>query len=66
MATQLPPPTGHWKTFTVPLEAIRAVGVNDCFTVHVPGPVKPPPAPHVSKANEKGALSPDPEAIEVL
>ena len=32
--------------------------------VHVPGPVKPPPAPHASKSNPNGGLSPLPDATD--
>ena len=63
---QLPPATGHSKTFVVPLEAVADVGVNRCLTVHVPGLVNPPPAPHVSKLKPNGALMPPPDAICVL
>src|SRR3954467_6125341 len=59
---QLPPATGHSKTFVVPLDAAPAVGRKDCLTLHVPGPVNPPPAPHVSKSKLNGALIPLPEA----
>ena len=58
MATQVPPATGHSSTVSVSLAAPTAVGANVSFTVHVPGPVNPPPAPHESKSNEKGGFSP--------
>ena len=35
---QVPPATGHSKTFVVPLEAPTAVGVKRLLTVHVAGP----------------------------
>ena len=38
--------------------APTAVGVNRSFTLHVPGPVKPPPVPHVSKSKANGAFEP--------
>src|SRR3954469_23121922 len=57
-----PPAIGHSKTLVVPLELVAAVGRKLCLTLHVPGPVKPPPAPHVSKSNENGTLIPDPDA----
>ena len=62
---QLPPATGHWKTLVEPLEVAVVVGVKRCLTLQVPGPVKPPPAPQVSKLKPKGALIPVPEAISV-
>src|SRR3954452_3687994 len=60
-----PPAAGHSKTFVVPDEDVSEVGVNDCLTLHVPGPANPPPAPHVSKSNENGALIPEPDASSV-
>ena len=62
---QVPPATGHSNTFVVPLDGVAAVGVYRSVTVHVPGPVNPPPAPHVSKSNANGAFSPDPDATSV-
>ena len=61
----MPPTTGHSKTFSVPLAGPAAVGENSRLIVHVPGPVKPPPAPHVSKSNANGGLSPLPDATSV-
>ena len=66
MPIQVPPTTGHSNTFVVPLFGPTAVGVYRSVTVHVPGPVKPPPVPHVSKSNANGALSPEPDATSVL
>src|SRR3954465_6921385 len=57
-----PPAIGHSNTFVVPLDAVSAVGVNRCLTLHVPGPGKPPPAPQVSKSKTNGGLIPDPDA----
>src|SRR3954452_11350272 len=62
IAMQVPPAIGHSKTFVVPLEAMAEVGRNDSFTLHAPGPAKPPPAPQVSKSKLNGTLIPEPEA----
>ena len=62
---QVPPTIGHSKTFVVPFDVVSAVGVNFSFTLHVPGPAKPPPVPHVSKSNANGAFRPDPDATSV-
>ena len=66
MPIQVPPTTGHSNTFVVPLFGPTAVGVYRSVTVHVPGPVNPPPVPHVLKSNANGAFSPDPDATSVL
>ena len=55
---QLPPPVGHSKTRSVSTAGPGLVGVKLSLTVQVPGPVKPPPAPQVSKSKWKGALRP--------
>ena len=62
---QVPPATGHSKTLVVPLEVVSAVGVKRSLTLQLPGPVKPPPVPQVSKSKANGALSPEPEATSV-
>ena len=59
---QLPPTTGHSNTVAVPLDELTLVGVKLSVIVHVPGPVKPPPAPHVLKLNPNGTLIPLPDA----
>ena len=66
MPIHVPPTTGHSNTFVVPLFGPTAVGVYRSVTVHVPGPVKPPPVPHVSKSNANGAFNPEPDATSVL
>ena len=66
MPVQLPPATGHSNTFVVPDAAATDVGANRSVTVHVPGPVNPPPAPQLPKSNANGALSPEPDATSVL
>ena len=59
---QLPPTTGHSNTVAVPLDDVTAVGVKLSVIAHVPGPVKPPPAPQVLKLNPNGTLIPEPDA----
>src|SRR3954447_14646524 len=59
---QVPPAIGHSKTFVVPDDEVAEVGRKDCLTLQVPGPVKPPPAPQVSKSKLNGTLIPLPEA----
>ena len=66
MPIQVPPTTGHSNTFVVALLGPTAVGVYRSDTVHVPGPVNPPPVPQVPKSNANGAFSPDPDATSVL
>ena len=66
MPIQVPPATGHSNTFVVPDAGATDVGVYRSVTVHVPGPVNPPPAPHVPKSNANGAFSPDPDATSVV
>ena len=63
---QVPPTTGHSNTFVVPLFGPTAVGVYRSVTVHVPGPVNPPPVPHVPKSKANGAFNPEPDATSVL
>ena len=58
-----PPATGHSNTFSVSLAGPAVVGWKLSLIVQVPGPAKPPPAPHESKSNEKGGLRP-PEATD--
>ena len=55
---QLPPTTGHSNTVVVPLDDVAAVGEKLCVIVHVPGPVKPPPAPQVSKLEPERHVDP--------
>ena len=66
MPIQVPPTTGHSNTFVVADDDVAVVGVYRSVTVHVPGPVNPPPVPHVLKSNANGAFSPDPDATSVL
>ena len=65
MPIHVPPTTGHSNTFVVPDEGVTAVGVYVSRTVHVPGPVNPPPVPQVLKSKLNGAFSPDPDATSV-
>src|SRR5438034_128659 len=65
IAMQAPPTRGHSNTFVVPFELVSAVGVKLSLTVQVPGPVKPPPVPQLSKSNANGAFNPDPDATGV-
>ena len=55
---QVPPATGHSKTLVVPLEVVSAVGVKRSLTLQVPGPVKPPPVPQVSKSKRERGVEP--------
>jgi hypothetical protein len=62
---QLPPATGHSNTVVVLLAPPAVVGANVSLTLQVPGPVKPPPVPHVSKSKLNGVFNPLPEATSV-
>src|SRR4051812_14893353 len=58
-----PPPIVPPRPPISPLFPYTTLFRSLSFTLHVPGPAKPPPVPHVSKSKENGTLIPDPEAI---